>query len=61
MLSNIFLKIVLFMRQCGKYGRARQATGDSIIRRGRFACCVTKARDTAHCLFCLLKIHSFTL
>jgi len=43
------------MRLCGKYGAARQATGDSIIRCGRFACCVTKARDTVHCLFCLLK------
>ena len=29
-----------------KYGRARQATHDNIIRRMRFACWITKAIDT---------------
>jgi hypothetical protein len=29
-----------------KYGRARQTTDDNIIRRMRFACCITKATDT---------------
>jgi hypothetical protein len=29
-----------------KYGRARQATGDNIIRRMRFACWITKPTDT---------------
>jgi hypothetical protein len=29
-----------------KYGTARQATGDNIIRRMRFACWITKATDT---------------
>ena len=28
-----------------KYGRARQATDDNIIRRMRFACWITKATD----------------
>jgi hypothetical protein len=28
------------------YGRARQATDDNIIRRMRFACWITKARET---------------
>jgi hypothetical protein len=30
----------------GKYGTARQATDDDIIRRMRFACWITKATDT---------------
>jgi hypothetical protein len=30
----------------GKYGRARQATHDNIIRRMRIACWITKATDT---------------
>jgi hypothetical protein len=29
-----------------KYGTARQATDDNIIRRMRFACYITKATDT---------------
>jgi hypothetical protein len=29
-----------------KYGRARQATDDNMIRRMRFACWITKATDT---------------
>ena len=29
-----------------KYGRARQATDDDMIRRMRFACWITKATDT---------------
>jgi hypothetical protein len=31
---------------CEKYGTARQATDDNIIRRMRFACWITKATDT---------------
>jgi hypothetical protein len=34
------------MRYVEKYGRAREATDDNIIRRMRFACWVTKATDT---------------
>jgi hypothetical protein len=34
------------MRNVEKYGGARQATDDNIIRRMRFACWVTKATDT---------------
>jgi hypothetical protein len=30
----------------GKYGTARQATNDNIIRRMRIACWMTKAADT---------------
>jgi hypothetical protein len=30
----------------GKYGTARQATHDNMIRRMRFACWITKATDT---------------
>jgi hypothetical protein len=29
-----------------KYGTARQATDDNIVRRMRFACWITKATDT---------------
>jgi hypothetical protein len=29
-----------------KYGRAREAIDDNIIRRMHFACCITKATDT---------------
>jgi hypothetical protein len=38
-----------------KYGSAGKATGDSILRRMRFACCVTKAAD-AH-FFLRLKVY----
>jgi hypothetical protein len=41
-----FSEIVLLMRQCGKYYRAGQATDDNIIRRMRFACWITKAKNT---------------
>jgi hypothetical protein len=34
------------MIRCGKYGTARQATDDNIIRRMRFAWWITKATDT---------------
>jgi hypothetical protein len=46
MFNNIFQKIVPFMRYVEKYGTARQATNDNIIRRMRFACWITKATDT---------------
>jgi hypothetical protein len=36
-----------------KYGTARQATDDDIIRRMRFACRITKARD-AHTEYVIL-------
>jgi hypothetical protein len=34
------------MRQCEKYGTARQATDENITRRMRFACWIIKATDT---------------
>ena len=43
--NYIFPKIVPFMRQCGKYGGAREAT-DDVKQRMRFACCITKATET---------------
>jgi hypothetical protein len=47
MLNNFFSpKIMPFMRYVEKYGRARQATYDSIIRRVHFAYWITKARNT---------------
>jgi hypothetical protein len=42
MFSGFSLKILPFMR----YGRAGKATADNIIRRMRFACCVTMATNT---------------
>jgi hypothetical protein len=45
-LNKLYLKIVLFVRYVEKYGRARQAAVDNIIRRMRFACWITKATDT---------------
>jgi hypothetical protein len=41
-----FPKIVPFMRYMEKYGTARHATDDNIIRRMRFTCWITKATDT---------------
>jgi hypothetical protein len=35
-----------FFPDVQKYGTVRQATDDNIIRRMRFACCITKATDT---------------
>ena len=46
MFNNVFPKIVLFMRYVEKYVTARQATDVNIIRRMRFACCITKATYT---------------
>ena len=40
-----FPKFVSFMLEVEKYVRAVQATNDSMIRRMRFACCITKATD----------------
>jgi hypothetical protein len=34
------------MRQCEKIRRAKQATDDNITRRMRFACWITKVKDT---------------
>jgi hypothetical protein len=48
----VFSNFFFFRKSCRlwdnveKYGRARQATDDNIIRRMRFACCITKATDT---------------
>ena len=39
-------KIVLFMRYVEKYGRDGQATDDSVVRRMRFVCWITKDTDT---------------
>jgi hypothetical protein len=50
--TNILCSITFFRKSCRlsdnveKYCRARQATDDSIIRRMRFACWITKATDT---------------
>jgi len=44
--------MTFFRKSCGlrdnveKYGRTRQATDGSIIRRTRFACWITNATDT---------------
>jgi hypothetical protein len=51
-IKTILRLITFFRKSCRlwdnveKYGRARQATGDNIIRRMRFACWITKATDT---------------
>jgi hypothetical protein len=50
--TYILCLITFFRKSCRlwdnveKYGRARQATDDNIIRRMRFECCITKATDT---------------
>ena len=47
MLSNFFSPRKSFLLWDNeKYGRARQATDDNVIRRMRFACWITKATDT---------------
>jgi hypothetical protein len=46
MFNNFFSKIVPFMNYVEKYGTARQATDDNIIRRMRFACWIPKITDT---------------
>jgi hypothetical protein len=46
MLNNFFPKIVSIMRCGKKYGTARQARGDIIIRHMRFACWIIKTTDT---------------
>jgi hypothetical protein len=44
--SNVFPKVVPFMRYVEKYGTAVQATDDNIIQRMRTACWITKATST---------------
>jgi hypothetical protein len=50
--TRILFSIIFFRKSCRlwnneeKYGRARQATGDSIVRSMRIACWVIKATDT---------------
>jgi hypothetical protein len=53
--SKIFFsgKLCCLWDNVEKYGRARQATDDNIIRRMRFACWITKATDT-HSEFVIL-------
>jgi hypothetical protein len=46
MFSTFFPKIVPFMRQCGKYGRAGRATDGNIICRMHIAYWIIKATDT---------------
>jgi hypothetical protein len=46
MFNNFFENIVLCMRYVEKYGRARQATCDNLLRHTCYACWVTKVRDT---------------
>ena len=41
-----FWKSCHLLANVEKYGRARQATGDSIIWHTHIACCITKATDT---------------
>jgi hypothetical protein len=45
MFNNVSPKMVPFLR-CWKYGIVREATDDTIIRRVRFACWITKATET---------------
>jgi hypothetical protein len=51
-IENVLCSIIFFRKSCclwfnvEKYGTARQATGDNIIRHMRFACWITKATDT---------------
>ena len=42
-----------------KYGTARQATDDNIIRRMRFACRITKATDTHSEYVILMAFHGY--
>jgi hypothetical protein len=57
--THVLCSITLSRKSCRlwdnveKYGRARQATDDSIVRRMRFACWITKATDT-HSEFAIL-------
>jgi hypothetical protein len=44
--NNVFRKSCRLWDNVEKYGTARQATDDNIIRRMRFACWVTNATDT---------------
>jgi len=48
MVSNnfFFQKIVPFVRNVEKYGRARHVTDDNTIRRMRIACWITTTTDT---------------
>jgi hypothetical protein len=46
MLKKFFEKLFLLWDNVKKYGTARQAKDDNIIRRMRFACWITKATDT---------------
>ena len=43
---RVFRKSSRLWDNVEKYGRARQATDDTIIRRMRFACWMIKATDT---------------
>jgi hypothetical protein len=45
---NVFQKLCRLWDNVEKYGTARQDTDDNIIQ--RFACCITKARDTPRIL-----------
>jgi hypothetical protein len=58
--SNFFPKMVPFMRYVEKYGTARQATDDNIIRRMRFACRITEATGT-HSEFVTLTVFAATM
>jgi hypothetical protein len=61
--THILCSITFFRKSCRlwdnveKYGRARQATDDNIIRRMRFACRITKATDTQYVAAYLLLFH----
>jgi hypothetical protein len=56
LLLLLFSEIRTVYENVGKYGTARQAADDNIIRRMRFACWITKATDTPN-MQCLLLYH----
>jgi hypothetical protein len=51
-ITHVLCSVTLFRKSCrlldnvGKYARVKQVTGDNIIRRMRFARCVTRTTDT---------------
>jgi len=54
---NFLPNILPFLRQCEKYGTARQTTDDSIIRRMSFAVWITKAADPHLEYVILIALH----
>jgi hypothetical protein len=50
MFNKFFPKIVSFLDNVEKYARAGQVTDGNIIRRMRFACCITNVTNTSEYL-----------